>query len=312
MAQALERLGERWGLLIVRDLLPGERRFTDLQRSCGGVTPRQLSARLKQLEEAGIVEVDRQAGRRDVWYRLTEAGETLKPAVEALLLWGVQHIDRPPVGDEPVLPYHLMNGTRLALNAASRQPRAPVRWTWRFPDEPQTLALRRRDLAPDAGCGPGRGRGRRHDATGVGGARGGSRRAARVGGADGPHRSCCPRPGIQGRVLAARPSDLGDAHFRIRCARVGRPRRRRSPRLLADLSLAPEQLSSVATGGRPSGGSCGFMTSLTAGVAHLGTASRGRRGAHSSDVDRSPARRRRSRAGQVRGGRCGGCHRSFC
>ena len=140
MAQALERLGERWGLLIVRDLLPGERRFTDLLQSCGGVTPRQLSARLKQLEEAGIVEVDRQAGRRDVWYRLSEAGETLKPTVEALLLWGVQHIDRPPVGDEPVLPYHLMNGTRLALDAASRQPRAPVRWTWRFPDEPQTLA----------------------------------------------------------------------------------------------------------------------------------------------------------------------------
>lgn len=139
MAQALERLGERWGLLIVRDLLPGEQRFTDLSRSCAGVTPRQLSARLRQLEEDGIVEARREPGRKEVWYKLTQAGQTLKPAVEALLLWGVRHIDRPPADDEPVRPYHLLNGTRLALDAASGKPSSPVRWTWRFPGEPYTL-----------------------------------------------------------------------------------------------------------------------------------------------------------------------------
>ena len=139
LAQALERLGERWGLLIVRDLFPREQRFTDLQRSCGGVTPRQLSARLRQLEEAGIVERHHEVGRREVWYRLTPAGRALRPAVEALLLWGVQHIDRPPADGEPVLPYHLLNGTRLALDAAPRHPRAPVHWSWRFPGEPYTL-----------------------------------------------------------------------------------------------------------------------------------------------------------------------------
>ena len=134
MAQALERLGERWGLLIVRDLLPGEQRFTDLLRSCADVTPRQLTARLRQLESAGIVEARREAGRREVRYRLTPAGQALKPAVEALLLWGVQHIDRPPVDDEPVRPYHLSQrhatriGRRLGAGA-----RAPVRWSWRFP-----------------------------------------------------------------------------------------------------------------------------------------------------------------------------------
>ena len=139
MAQALERLGERWGLLIVRDLLPGELRFTDLLRSCAGVTPRQLSARLRQLEEAGIVGARREVGRKEVWYHLTPAGQALKPAVEALLLWGVRHIDRPPAADEPVRPYHLLNGTRLALDAAQMQPPIPVRWAWRFPGEPYTL-----------------------------------------------------------------------------------------------------------------------------------------------------------------------------
>jgi DNA-binding HxlR family transcriptional regulator len=139
MAQALERLGERWGLLIVRDLLPGEQRFTDLLRSCGGVTPRQLAARLRQLQGDGIVEARREAGRREVWYRLTPAGQALRPAVEALLLWGIQHVVRPPAEDEPVRAFHVVDGTRLALNAASERPRSAVRWAWRFPGDPHTL-----------------------------------------------------------------------------------------------------------------------------------------------------------------------------
>src|SRR3990170_3117204 len=114
MAQAMERLGERWGLLIVRDLLPGEQRFTDLLGSCGGITPRQLATRLRQLEHDGIVEASREPGRRAVWYRLTPAGQSLKPVVEAMLLWGVRHITRPPAPTEPGPTYQLLNGNRLA------------------------------------------------------------------------------------------------------------------------------------------------------------------------------------------------------
>jgi DNA-binding HxlR family transcriptional regulator len=143
MAQALERLGERWGLLIVRDLLGGEQRFTDLLRSCAGVTPRQLTSRLRQLEQDGIVEAHRELGRREVWYALTPDGHALRPAVEALLLWGVRHIDRPPADDEAVAPFHVLNGTRVALNAAATQPPSPVRWVWRFPGEPYTLRFDR-------------------------------------------------------------------------------------------------------------------------------------------------------------------------
>jgi DNA-binding HxlR family transcriptional regulator len=139
MARALELVGERWGLLIVRDLLAGDQRFTDLLRSCGGITPRQLAARLSQLEDAQIVERDRVPGRREVWYRLTPAGQELRSAVEALLLWGVRHIGRPPAPDEPVRAYHLLNGTRLALDASGATVAPSVRWVWRFPGEAYTL-----------------------------------------------------------------------------------------------------------------------------------------------------------------------------
>jgi DNA-binding HxlR family transcriptional regulator len=151
MAQAIERLGERWGLLIVRDLLPGPQRFTDLLQTCGGITPRQLSARLRQLEEDGIVEPDRKPGRREVRYRLTPAGEELRPATEALLLWGVRHLARPPRPGEPILPYTLLDGTRLAITAAGVRPSKAVRWTWRFPDEPFTLTFDGHDWSLERG-----------------------------------------------------------------------------------------------------------------------------------------------------------------
>jgi DNA-binding HxlR family transcriptional regulator len=150
LARALELIGERWELLVVRDLLAGERRFTDLLRSCAGVTPRQLTARLRQLEAGGVVERDRRPDRREVWYRLTPTGQELRGAVEALLLWGVRHAARPPGGDEPVNAYHVLDGVRLALDAARPAVAPPVRWAWRFPGEPYTLRFdgRRWQLAP--------------------------------------------------------------------------------------------------------------------------------------------------------------------
>ena len=82
LARTLELVGERWTLLIVRDLFFGVRRFSDLQRHLD--IPRAvLSARLAALVEAGIVEPGP--------YRLTERGEELWPAVHALMQWGERH-----------------------------------------------------------------------------------------------------------------------------------------------------------------------------------------------------------------------------
>ena len=61
MARALEVIGERWSLLLVRDLLLGPRRFTDLVRTLSGVTPARLTDRLRHLEAAGIVVRESQA-----------------------------------------------------------------------------------------------------------------------------------------------------------------------------------------------------------------------------------------------------------
>jgi DNA-binding HxlR family transcriptional regulator len=139
IARALEIIGERWALLIVRDLLVADRRFTDLQRGAHGITPRQLSARLKQLELDGIVE-QVPYWRAHSLYRLTPAGRALQPVVEELLRWGLRHAPERPRPDEPVSPFNIMNGTRVFL-ADSRPPvAAPLTWIWKFGDEAVTLS----------------------------------------------------------------------------------------------------------------------------------------------------------------------------
>lgn len=89
LARALEVVGERWALLIVRDLLVGPRRFTDLQRGLPRIPTNILSARLKELEHTGVVRrrlLPRpQAG---VVYELSDHGRALEPAVLALGRWG--------------------------------------------------------------------------------------------------------------------------------------------------------------------------------------------------------------------------------
>src|SRR5207249_4512325 len=119
--------------------LVADRRFTDLQRSAHGITPRQLSARLKQLELDGVVE-QVPYWRAHSLYRLTPAGRALQPVVEELLRWGLRHAPERPKPDEPVSPFNIMNGTRLFL-ADSRPPvAAPLTWTWKFDDEAVTLS----------------------------------------------------------------------------------------------------------------------------------------------------------------------------
>ena len=87
-ARTLEVIGEKWSLLIVRDLLRGPQRYTDLMRCLRNITPKWLTLRLRDLEEAGVVASDRQEGRREVWYRLTDKGRELAPVLKTLAAWG--------------------------------------------------------------------------------------------------------------------------------------------------------------------------------------------------------------------------------
>jgi DNA-binding HxlR family transcriptional regulator len=135
MARALEVVGERWSLLIVRDLLLGPRRFTDLARGLAEITPTRLTGRLRALEAAGVVTREPPSAGREVWYRLTEAGRDLEPVVDALTLWGIEHAREPPTPGEPVNPEPVMTGTKVWLNWRAEPPASPVAWVWRFPED---------------------------------------------------------------------------------------------------------------------------------------------------------------------------------
>jgi DNA-binding HxlR family transcriptional regulator len=139
-ARALEVVGERWSLLIVRDLLLAPRRFTDLARGLDQITPSRLTDRLRRLEAAGVITRHPPQTGREVWYRLTEAGRDLAPVIDALTLWGIEHAREAPLAGEPVHPEPLMTGTKVWLNAYA--PKAPdgLAWVWRFPaDDYYTL-----------------------------------------------------------------------------------------------------------------------------------------------------------------------------
>jgi DNA-binding HxlR family transcriptional regulator len=134
-ARALEVVGERWSLLIVRDLLLGPRRFTDLARTLSPITPTRLTDRLRRLEAAGVIEREPAETGKEVWYRLTEAGEDLESAIDELTFWGIEHAKEPPRPDEPVHADAVMVGTKVWLNRYGPAKLGGLVWVWRFPDE---------------------------------------------------------------------------------------------------------------------------------------------------------------------------------
>ena len=98
-SRALEVIGERWTMLIVRDVFLGVRRFDDFQRSLG-IARNVLQGRLQRLVEHGILERVRYQERPERFeYRLTEKGLDLWPILVSLLAWGDRHAapDGPPV-----------------------------------------------------------------------------------------------------------------------------------------------------------------------------------------------------------------------
>lgn len=133
VARSLEKIGDKWSLLIVRDLLRGPQRFTDLLNYLNRITPKWLTRRLRDLEAAGIVHRDKQSGRREVWYHLTPAGRDLGPVVEALMDWGFRWAMRPPMPGEVVHPDLMMRGLTYSLNKRGRRPSKNTKWAMRFP-----------------------------------------------------------------------------------------------------------------------------------------------------------------------------------
>jgi DNA-binding HxlR family transcriptional regulator len=95
VAKSLELIGDRWTLLIVRDLLKGTCRFQDFQESLKGIAPSILSDRLKLMEEHGLIErrfYSDHPPRAE--YILTDKGKELGTVVGALAVWGSHHVHR--------------------------------------------------------------------------------------------------------------------------------------------------------------------------------------------------------------------------
>jgi len=100
VAHALDQVGDRWELLIVRELMLGQRRYTDLAEALPGIGSNILASRLRDLEEAAIV---RKTKLPPPWavtvYELTERGRELDGVLRALASWGASTLGPPEVGD---------------------------------------------------------------------------------------------------------------------------------------------------------------------------------------------------------------------
>ena len=105
VAGTLDIVGDRWTLLVVRDLLRGKRRYGELLESAERIPTNILAERLRRLEAAGLVRsTPYSAHPRRVAYELTDGGRQLADVLDALVTWGVQHVPgtrRPAPVDSP-------------------------------------------------------------------------------------------------------------------------------------------------------------------------------------------------------------------
>ena len=114
LSRALEIVGERWALLIIRDLLLGPKRFTDLRQGLPRIPTNVLSARLKELEQAGVLQrriLPRPATA--VVYELTDYGRELDDILLALGRWGAQSLGQPDPDD-----IYTIDGLMMAMRAS--------------------------------------------------------------------------------------------------------------------------------------------------------------------------------------------------
>jgi DNA-binding HxlR family transcriptional regulator/putative sterol carrier protein len=116
VARALDIVGERWTLLIVRELVGGPKRFKDLLEGLPGIGTNLLAGRLKDLERHGIVHrktLPPPAGSKV--YELTEMGRAVEPVIAALGRWGLEFLDTPPGQEDDLRPAWALVAMRSTL-----------------------------------------------------------------------------------------------------------------------------------------------------------------------------------------------------
>jgi DNA-binding HxlR family transcriptional regulator/putative sterol carrier protein len=117
MAHALSLVGDRWSLLVVRELLHGPKRYTDLTNGLPGIGTNILAARLRDLEQAGVVQKRKLPPPAPATvYELTEYGSGLNEAMYALARWGARSLG-PPGPDDELYPEWGVNALPALFNA---------------------------------------------------------------------------------------------------------------------------------------------------------------------------------------------------
>lgn len=121
IAHALSLVGERWSLLVVRELLRGPKRYTDLVDGLPGIGTNILAARLRTLEQAGVVRRRKlPPPAASTVYELTDYGAGLDEVVHALARWGARTLG-PPAGDEDLQPEWGANALPALFDPAAAQ-----------------------------------------------------------------------------------------------------------------------------------------------------------------------------------------------
>ena len=131
VAMAAEILCTRWTVVLLREMFAGSTRFNDLRRGVPRMSPALLSQRLKELEQAGVVE----RYDADGAYRLTEAGRELRPIVEAFGIWGQRWVES-DLSLEHLDAQLLMWDMRRGLDPTPLPPRRSV-IQFRYPELPE-------------------------------------------------------------------------------------------------------------------------------------------------------------------------------
>jgi DNA-binding HxlR family transcriptional regulator len=151
LARALDVLGDRWTLLIVRELFARDGRYSDLRDALPGIATNLLAERLRQLQEADVIEAyEAPAPIRATVYRLTARGRDLRPAMRALVAWGLP-LMATGQGDDAFRTHWLVLAVRILFDGVDVADLAPLTVLVDVGDEPATIELSRQGLGVELG-----------------------------------------------------------------------------------------------------------------------------------------------------------------
>jgi DNA-binding HxlR family transcriptional regulator len=153
VAHALCAIGERWSLLVVRELLEGPKRYTDLAAGLPGVSTNILAARLRELERSGIVQKRKlPPPAASTVYELTDYGAQLEEVVYAMARWGVRTLGPPGPEDELEPDWGLNAFPALFNPTAAKDMRGT--YAFRISDDAFTVSLAEGRVSADLGIDP--------------------------------------------------------------------------------------------------------------------------------------------------------------